>query len=285
MSKKRGLGKGLDALIPIDEQKTVEEGSPREVPAAMISPNPRQPRKDFDEADLRELADSIETHGILQPLIVTENPDSDGYFLIAGERRLQAARLIGLDSVPVVIKQADEQQLLAWALIENLQRIDLNALEAAEGYRQLAEEFDLSHEDISRLVGKNRSTVTNTFRLLKLPPGVQTALRNGEVSEGHARALLALSSSSSQSAALQTVINKGLNVRQTEELVRRLSGEKTSPKAAAPRSPEEVDLEDRLRQSLGTKVSLRRSSKGGSVVIHFFSDEELNALVDRLLAS
>lgn len=284
MSKKRGLGKGLDALIPIDEEIVVRESVISELDPASIAPNPRQPRKTFEEADLQELAESIREHGILQPLIVTENTAGSGYFLIAGERRLQAARMIGLAKVPVVMKKADEQQLLAWALIENLQRIDLNALEAAEGYRQLAEEFSLSHEEVARLVGKNRSTVTNTFRLLKLPPAVQQALRAGQISEGHARALLALPNASSQSAALQTIVNKGLNVRQTEELARRLSGEKKTPKAAPSRLPEEIDLEDQLRQALGTRVSLRRSAKGGSVVIHFFSDEELNALIDRLLS-
>ncbi|MBN1266596.1 MAG: ParB/RepB/Spo0J family partition protein [Anaerolineales bacterium] len=284
MSRKRGLGKGLDALIPIDEEKTIRETSTQEIDPASISPNPRQPRKLFEESDLKELADSIRDHGILQPLIVTENHEGPGYFLIAGERRLQAARMVGLETVPVVLKEADEQQLLAWALVENLQRINLNPLEAAEGYRQLAEEFSLSHEDIAKLVGKNRSTITNTFRLLKLPPAVQNTLREGKISEGHARALLPLPNATSQSAALQTILNKGLNVRQTEELVRRLSGEKKTATSKPGRSPEETDLEDQLRQSLGTKVSLKRSAKGGSIMIHFYSDEELNALLDRLLS-
>jgi ParB family transcriptional regulator, chromosome partitioning protein len=258
MSRKRGLGKGLDALIPIDEEQLTQQGSTLEINPEEIAPNPRQPRKHFSEPDLEELADSIRSHGVLQPLIITQNPSGDGYYLIAGERRLQAARIAGLSRVPAVIKQANDQQLLAWALIENLQRIDLNPLEAAEGYRQLADEFNLSHEDVARLVGKNRSTVTNTFRLLKLSPGVQNALREGRVSEGHARTLLALPNANSQSAALQTVLSKNLNVRQTEELVRRLSGEKPAPKNKPPRSPDEIDLEDKLRQSLGTRVSLQR---------------------------
>lgn len=284
MSRKRGLGKGLDALIPIDEEQLSQQGNSLEISPDEITPNPRQPRKYFSESDLEELADSIRTHGVLQPLIVTHNSSGDGYYLIAGERRLQAARIAGLSSVPAVIKQANEQQLLAWALIENLQRIDLNPLEAAEGYRQLADEFNLSHEDVARLVGKNRSTVTNTFRLLKLSPGVQNALREGSISEGHARALLTLPNANSQSAALQTVLSKNLNVRQTEELARRLSGEKPAPKNKPPRSPDEIDLEDKLRQSLGTKVSLQRSAKGGNITIHFFSDEELNALIERLMS-
>jgi ParB family transcriptional regulator, chromosome partitioning protein len=284
MSRKRGLGKGLDALIPIDEEQLTQQGSTLEINPEEIAPNPRQPRKHFSEPDLEELADSIRSHGVLQPLIITQNPSGDGYYLIAGERRLQAARIAGLSRVPAVIKQANDQQLLAWALIENLQRIDLNPLEAAEGYRQLADEFNLSHEDVARLVGKNRSTVTNTFRLLKLSPGVQNALREGRVSEGHARTLLALPNANSQSAALQTVLSKNLNVRQTEELVRRLSGEKPAPKNKPPRSPDEIDLEDKLRQSLGTRVSLQRSAKGGNITIHFYSDEELNTLVERLMS-
>jgi len=283
MSRKRGLGKGLDALIPIDEERIIKETASQEIPVASISPNPRQPRKNFNETDLQELADSISEHGILQPLIITENREDEGYYLIAGERRLQAAKKAGLETVPAVIKEADEKQLLAWALIENLQRINLNALEAAEGYHQLADEFSLSHEDIAKLVGKNRSTITNTFRLLKLPPAVQNSLREGKISEGHGRALLGLSSSNAQSAALQTILNKGLNVRQTEDLVRRLSGEKKTVKPKPGPTPEEIDLEDQLRQSLGTKVSLRRSVKGGSIMIHFYSDEELNTLLDRLL--
>jgi ParB family transcriptional regulator, chromosome partitioning protein len=283
MSRKRGLGKGLDALIPIDEERIIKETASQEIPVASISPNPRQPRKNFNETDLQELADSISEHGILQPLIITENREGEGYYLIAGERRLQAAKKAGLETVPAVIKEADEKQLLAWALIENLQRINLNALEAAEGYHQLADEFSLSHEDIARLVGKNRSTITNTFRLLKLPPAVQNSLREGKISEGHGRALLGLSSSNAQSAALQTILNKGLNVRQTEDLVRRLSGEKKTVIPKPGRTPEEIDLENQLRQSLGTKVSLRRSAKGGSIMIHFYSDEELNTLLDRLL--
>jgi ParB family transcriptional regulator, chromosome partitioning protein len=284
MSARRGLGKGLDALIPTGDEKTAQEGGVLQVPIKRIIPNPRQPRVVFEESSLQDLANSIAAHGILQPLIVTQAENEDQYQLIAGERRLQAAGLIGKETVPVIIRQADEQQQLEWALIENLQRADLNPLETAEGYRQLIDDFGLSHDSLSERVGKSRTAVTNTLRLLKLPKSVLTALRQELISEGHARALLGLSSAQAQSAALQTILNSSLNVRQTEDLVRRLTGKRRPAKAAAAdRSPDEVALEEQLRQTLGTRVSLKRGASGGSIVIQFFSDEELNALVERLL--
>jgi ParB family chromosome partitioning protein len=217
-------------------------------------------------------------------LIVAKPKTGSGYLLIAGERRLEAARIAGLSRVPVIVRQADERQGLEWALVENLQRTDLNPLEAAEGYRQLAKDFGLSHEEIAVRIGKSRTTVTNTLRLLNLSPAVRQALAEGVVREGHARALLGLSSHQAQSAALQTVIKRGLNVRQTEELVRRLSGERRPSRPPPSRSPEEIALEDQLSGSLGTRVTVKRGRRGGSLVIHFYSDEELNAIVDRLLS-
>jgi ParB family chromosome partitioning protein len=220
---------------------------------------------------------------VLQPLIVTEGLENDRYVLIAGERRLLAARQAGLQRVPVLIREASEQERLELALIENVQRADLNPLEAAEAFRQLAEDFGLSHEEIAGRVAKSRAAVTNTLRLLKLVDGVQKALVDGRISEGHARALLALESPQAQSAALQTILSNDLNVRQTEALVRRLVGErpKASPKPAPP--PEIIDLETRLEASLGTRVSLSQRGKKGTISIYYYSDEELNALVDRLL--
>jgi len=284
MTRRRGLGKGLDALLPAPSGEVSPAGAMPEVPLDEIRPNPRQPRGPVDPGELKELAASIRQHGVLQPLIVSRLEPGGGYLLIAGQRRLEAARLAGLTTVPVIIRQADERQHLELALIENLQREDLNPLEAAEGYRQLAEDFGLSHDQVATLVGKSRTAVSNTLRLLKLAPAVQEALRAGEISEGHARALLGLPSIQAQSASLQTVIRRALNVRQTEELVRRLTGQRRTSPARSRHTPEESDLEARLRQSLGTRVSLRRGQRGGSLVIHFYSDEELNALVDRLLA-
>lgn len=283
MSRRRGLGRGLDALIPGEDDIQPREGV-QEVHIDLIQPNPYQPRIDFKEAELKELADSIKAHGILQPLIVTQEPDSEAYILIAGERRLQAARLADLRTVPIIIRQVNNQQRLELALIENLQRADLNPLEAAEGYRQLAEEFGLAHGDIADRVGKSRTAVTNTLRLLKLFKPARTALASGEISEGHARALLALDNAQAQAAALRTIIQNELNVRQAEELVRRLSGERTNKQTAArSTSPEEKDLENQLRQALGTKVSLKRGKNSGTIVLHFYSDEELNTLLDLLL--
>jgi ParB family chromosome partitioning protein len=282
MTQKSGLGRGLGALIPGGENALAGNGVTL-VLVDMVSPNPRQPRSMLNPVELEDLTASIREHGVLQPLIVTPG-DMDGrYVLIAGERRLEAARLAGLTSVPVLVRQASDQQRLELAIIENVQRSDLSALEQAEAYRQLAEDFDLSHEDIAARVGKSRVAVTNTLRLLKLPDVIKNALIEGRVSEGHARALLALTTPEAQTAALRIVLKQELNVRQTEELVRKLSGEKPSRKPKPATVPEMAELEERLRSSLGTKVILRSGRQGGTVTIHYYSDEELNALMERLL--
>ncbi len=284
MSRRTGLGRGLDALIPGGENNSRNVGV-QQVGVERILPNPRQPRSDFNPAALAELAESIREHGILQPLVVSSGDQPGTYILIAGERRLMAARQLGLETVPVIVREASEQEHLELALIENLQRANLNPLEAAEGYRQLAEEFNLSHEEIALQVGKKRSTVTNTLRLLNLPPVVRQALADGRISEGHGRVLLALQNSQAQEAALQTILVKELNVRQTEELVRLLSGQK-SPRPQRPGPGAEVlALEERLRAGLGTRVTLNQRRKGGTLVIHYYSNEELNALVDRILGA
>ena len=279
--KKTGLGRGLAALIPGSERPSM--GGVSHIPVDRIQPNPRQPRAHVDPGELAELAASIREHGVIQPLIVTYEDLDDRYTLIAGERRWLAARQAGLDNVPALIREANDQQRLELALIENVQRADLSPLESAEAYRQLVEDFHLSHEEISGRVGKSRVAVTNTIRLLKLPPAVQQALAEERIREGHARALLALPSPQSQAAALQTILSRDLSVRQTEELVRRLTGIKapTAPREQLP--PEYADLEERLRSRLGTRVTLSRRSKGGSLVIHYYSDEELNALVGLIL--
>jgi ParB family chromosome partitioning protein len=282
MAQKSGLGRGLGALIPGGENALAENGVML-VPVNLVFPNPRQPRSTMHPEELKDLTASIREHGVLQPLIVTPGDLEGRYVLIAGERRLEAARLAGLASVPVIVRQATDQQRLEMAIIENVQRSDLSALEQAEAYRQLAEDFGLSHEDIAMRVGKSRVAVTNTLRLLKLPDVIKNALIEGRITEGHARALLALSTLEAQAAALQTVLKQELNVRQTEELVRKLSGEKPARKPKPVAVPELVELEERLRSSLGTKVTLRSGRNGGTVTIHYYSDEELNALMGRLL--
>lgn len=291
MPAKSGLGRGLDALIPSNtfQPETLPVSSDEvfsgvlQVPLEQIKPNPRQPRTHFDPASLDDLAASIKEHGVIQPLIVSRDP-AVGYILIAGERRLQASQLAGLAQVPVIVRQTTDQQKLELALIENIQRADLNPLEEANAFQQLADEFHLSHEEIAARVGKSRVAVTNTLRLLKLAASVQQALVDGRVTEGHARALLALPTPQAQVAALQTVINQNLTVRQTEELVRKLAGEKPASLPKAGPSPDVLAIEERLRSSLGADVSLRAGKNGkSSLTMYFYSQEELNAILERLL--
>lgn len=281
MARKGGLGKGLDALIPSDTPPA--ESGQLFVAVDRIVPNPHQPRTQMDESELADLAASIREHGILQPLIVTQDAGSDHYILIAGERRWRAAQLAGLESVPVILRPATEQQRLELALIENVQRADLDALEKAEAYHALVEEFNLTHEEISRRVGKSREAITNTMRLLKLPPAVRQALASGKISEGHARALLALPTPQAQIAALESILKWEMNVRQTEELVKKLLGEKARRPEKKPVPADIAELEERLRAALGTRVSLNHGKKGGSLTIHYYSDEELNALIAQIL--
>ena len=281
--RKSGLGRGLEALIPaVEEEMTTAVQGVIEAPLSSITPNPHQPRAPIRDQDLVELAASIEEHGIIQPLIVTRVPD--GYQLVTGERRWRAARLAGLPTVPVIVKDIVPSQMLELALVENVQRSDLNALEEATAYRQLTEEFGLTQEEVARRVGKSRVAVSNTLRLLKAARAVQEALLEGTLSEGHARALLGLEQPQAQAAALKVVLKRELNVRQTEELVRRLLGlhrEKQPP--AREDAPEMLALETRFREALGTKVNLARGKKGGRIVIYFYSEEELDTLYERIV--
>jgi len=281
MSRKGGLGRGLDALIPRSDQPA--RNNIIYIHVDRILPNPRQPRLKIDTVEIAELAESIREHGLIQPLIVSFDEDNEQYVLIAGERRLRAARQAGMSSVPVLLREADDQQRLELALIENLQRLDLNPLEAAEAYRQLAEDFQLSHEEISKRVGKNRATVTNTLRLLKLSAEVQKALVENVISEGHARALLGLPTHQAQDVTLQTIRKRGLNVRQTEELVRKFGDLGTRTKFKTIPNPEIEAIEEKLRNQLGTKVRLHPRNKGGTVIIHYYSDEDLESLLKTIL--
>ena len=281
---RRGLGKGLDALIPGGFESEIEKNGHQTIPIAQINPNPSQPRSPIKDDQLKELADSIREHGILQPLILTHNLDESGYTLIAGERRLRAARIAGLESVPAIVREANDRERLELALIENLQREDLSPVEAAVAYQKLHDEFNLSQEEIAERVGKNRVTVANTLRLLKLSDKILTAIGENKITEGHGRALLGLSNKKAQEAAYQTILKNGLNVRQTEELVRKLSGnisEKTTKTNPTPKSPEVKSMESRLRDTFGTKVTINHGKKGGTIVIHYYSDEELNNLLDQ----
>jgi len=288
-AKRPGLGKGLDALIPSHPEGEIlnEFGGVLEVPLALISANPHQPRRSFDEEKLKELAASIKEHGIIQPLVLSSQDadEEQKYSLIAGERRLRAAHLAGLKTVPAVLREADGQDHLLLALIENVQRADLNPLETATAYQSLAVEFSLSHAEIGKRVGKSRTAVTNILRLLDLPDVVQQAVRKNQISMGHARALLALPTIKGQSAALQSILTQDLNVRQTESLVTRLKGtKKPKPPKKDAKSPELKALEEDLQSALGTKVRITRSKKGaGTITVHYYTDEELNTLMDQLL--
>lgn len=281
-ARKSGLGKGLDALIPSDVSSLSREEI-LHIELDRIEPNPQQPRGEMDDESLQELADSIREHGILQPLVVSAVDRSGRYVLIAGERRWRAARLAGLQTIPVIVRAATEQQRLELALIENVQRADLSPLETAEAYRQLADEFGLSHDEIAARVGKSRVAVSNTLRLLKLAPAVRQALAEERITEGHARALLGLNTHQAQLAALQTVLDRDMNVRQTEELVRLLQGERQARPPRPEPAPEVRDLEERLRTRLGTRVKLQPGSKGGRLIIHYYSDEELDAITQHIL--
>lgn len=282
MARKGGLGRGLEALIP-GSDGVPQPGDLTYIPIDKVSPNPRQPRRNFDPEELRELTESILEYGVLQPLIISPGDFEGEYILIAGGRRLQAARLAGLHSVPAVIRATTDMEKLELALIENVQRADLNPLEEAEAYHQLADEFDLSHEEIAKKIGKSRVAVSNTLRLLKLPDTVKNALIEERISAGHARALLALPLPESQTAVLRTILAQDLSVRQTEELVRKYGGERRVKDTKLNVSPEVTDLENKLRASLGTKVSLRSGKKGGSLTIYYYSGEELELLMGRLL--
>ena len=293
----RGLGRGLGALIPsgptaaAPEAETPTSIGVREIAIGDIVPNPRQPRTAINPDALAELAASIREHGLIQPIIVTrtQSANKPGFQLIAGERRWRAAQLAGLKAIPALVKEATPQQLLELALVENIQRADLNALEEAAAYQSLIAEFGLSQHQVADRVGKSRVAVANILRLLRLPDQVKALLADGALTEGHARALLGLEDDETLVRAAEQVVARELTVRQTEELVRRLQAAAT---VAAPEEQEAADepdnshtrqLEEAFRGALGTKVTLTRGRRGGKLVIHFYSDEELNAIYDHIV--
>ena len=274
----QGLGRGLASLIP---QRSAGQPGTLEIPTARIKPNPHQPRKRFDPDSLATLTASIAEHGVLQPILVTET--MDGYQLVAGERRLRAAQAAGLDRIPALVRQLADRDQLELALVENLQREDLDPIETADAYRQLIDEFGFTQDGLANRVGRARSTVANTLRLLDLAPGIQAAVADGRLTEGHGRAIGGLATEL-QDRVLDSVIGQELSVRQTEELVRRLREPKPQP-AGPPAHAADPDLErveEDLRRALGTKVSLARSRRGGRIVIEYYSDEELGRLYERL---
>ena len=278
-SRPASLGRGLAALIP---QAASTTPVPAEIPIDRIERNPYQPRTVFELDQLDQLRASIVAHGVLQPILVSET--LEGYRLIAGERRVRAAQLAGLTRIPAIVRQAAGREQLELALVENVQRADLNAVEEAGAYRQLVDEFGLSHDEIAGRVGRARSTIANTIRLLDLAPEALEALRAGRISEGHGRALLGLDPLR-QVDLLALIERRGLSVRQVEELARRLRdgpGPARDGRPAAAVDGEIERVEEDLRRSLGTKVRLARSSKGGRIIIEWYGDDELGRLYERL---
>jgi ParB family chromosome partitioning protein len=275
----RGLGRGLGALIP---QPSV---GLREVPVDAIRPNPWQPRTHFDQAELEELAQSIREHGVLQPVLVSQQSDGT-YQLITGERRWRAVTLAGLPTIPAMVKETTPQASLEMALVENIQRRDLNPMEEAHAFRSLLDEHGLTQEQLAQRIGKSRVAVTNTLRLLHLPDEVRAALAEGSITEGHARAILTASDDARRLALLGRVVDEGLSVRATEALARELNMDKPTPSDAQALTvdPETERLEDQFRHALGTKVRLMRGRDGaGRLVIHFYSDEELQGLYEAIV--
>ncbi len=265
-------------MIP---QRHPGQGGVLEIPTGRIRPNPYQPRRTWNADELASLTASVAEHGIIQPILVTEIVD--GYQLVAGERRLRAAIAAGLERVPAVVRQLAGRDQLELALVENLQRSDLDPVEAALAYRQLIDEFGLSQDEIAVRIGRARSTVANTLRLLDLAASIQTAIVDGLLTEGHGRALGGLPVDA-QDRVLDTVVSQELSVRQTEELVRRMREPRpmTVTRPDRPSDPDLERVEEDLRRSLGTKVRLARSRKGGRIVIEYYSDEELGRLYERL---
>lgn len=308
MSKKKGLGRGLSALLsdtpaeenletdvpetnvvaPQQQQQTQPQaGNLNEIPLSEIEVNPFQPRQDFNQEHLQELAESIKVHGIIQPITVRRLARNQ-YQLISGERRFQASKLAGLAMIPAYIRSADDQQMLEMALIENIQRENLNPIEIALSYQRLISECHLKQEELGDRVGKNRTTVTNYLRLLKLPPDIQAALRDNRVSMGHARAIVSVENPDSQLYIFKKMINEDLSVRKVEELARQVAGgvvedEKVAPAATTSGPAKEIiQLQSRLSSHFGTKVKVSSDGKKGDIRIPFLSVEDLNRILDIL---
>lgn len=302
MAQNYGLGRGLSSLIPqknkltkprkdvnyfqgatnvagkSDDISGAQGSGVQEIEVIRIVPNPHQPRLRFDEEKLKELSMSIREHGIIQPLVVTRS--ENGFEIIAGERRFQAAKLAGLLKVPVVVREATEQQKLELAIIENIQRHDLDPIEEAKSYVKLAQEFDLSQEEVARKVGKSRSAIANKERLLKLPVEIQKALIEGKITEGHAKAILAIENPEKQRALFEMIVKNNLTVRQTEDKTKEISVKTHTRQVSV--DPEIKRIEDLLAGALGTKVKVSKSGTGGKIMIDYYSKEELNNILSKV---
>lgn len=277
MSTRKRLGRGLEALITIDEEN--EEGI-KDIKINDIEPNKEQPRKVFDDEKLNELAESIKKHGIVQPIIVRK--EGEMYRIIAGERRWRAAKLAGLKTIPAIIKDLNDREIVEVALIENLQREDLNPIEEAEAYERLIKEFQMTQEEISEIVGKSRPAIANSLRLLNLEAGIRQKLIDGEITSGHARALLMIEDKDLQIKAMQEIVSNGYSVRDAERMVRRIQGEKERIKERKEKIKEQEikSLEEMLQNILGTRVKLNQSKRSGKIIIEYYSKEELDRIIE-----
>ncbi len=280
MTKRKALGKGLSALIPDADRLDVEEGNFFQCPIEVIEPNPFQPRQEFEGLELEELVASVKEKGIITPLLVSKT--AEGYRLIAGERRWRAAQKAGLERVPVVVRETTPLESLELALVENIHRKDLNPIEEAHAYKRWLEDTNRTQEALAKRLGKDRTTITNMLRLLNLPKVIQDDLIHERLSMGHARVLAGIKSTAEQRNMRDVIIKRALSVRQVEELVKR----RKSPGRSRPAKSEEAhyfkSLADGLKRSLGTKVDIKRRGKQGSIVIYFYSDEELDRLLELL---
>jgi len=306
MAQNYGLGRGLSSLIPQNKSNNKLISTPKddfnyfgakpvvnsiptpnnnsssgvqEIEVIRIVPNPHQPRLHFQEDKLQELSDSIKEHGVIQPLVVTKNGNQ--YEIIAGERRFQASKMADLKTVPVIVRDATEQQKLELAIIENVQRHDLNVIEEAKSYLKLADEFDLSQEAVAQKMGKSRSAVANKLRLLHLPIEIQKALMEQKITEGHAKAILAIENPEKQRALFEMILKNNLTVRQTEDKTKEVSVK--THKRIISVDPETKAMEDDLSSKLGTKVKLAKAGSGGKIVIDYYSQEELNNILSKIV--
>ncbi len=285
MKSSRGLGRGLGAILPVDEETIQQSHAVQEVPIDHIEPNPYQPRLSFDEEELSELAESIRQHGLIQPITVRQV--GERYQIISGERRWRAARAAGLITIPAYVRAADNTQLLTFALVENVQRQDLNPIELALAYKRMIEECGLTQEEVARAVGRNRATIANTLRLLRLPPEIQKALKEGTITEGHARPLLAIDDPAAQLALFHRILKENLSVREVEGLVNQLlSPPAPTPQTLKPLTPLAAQLkalETQLMQSLHAQVRIAPKRDGsGEIRIRYTSHEDLERLLEKI---
>lgn len=283
--KKMALGRGLEALIPSINKADEDSGEYFLCDIDLISPNRYQPRVQFSQEELKDLSRSIKEQGIIQPLLVRR--DDNGYELVAGERRLRASKLAGLTQVPTVVREVSDEKLLEISIVENIQRENLNPMEEANAYNRLMDEFSLTQEQVSERIGKSRSAVANFLRLRTLPEQIKTSIRNGDLSMGHARALLGTKISAQQLSAWKIVLNKKLSVRQTEALIKRLLSESNKPSKPSPNAMEAyyINLSDDLARQYGTKVQIKKKGKKGKVEIEFYNDDDLDRLITLLKSS